>query len=105
MSAGSTEYGQDTIEAANLIITLTETTEPVITLHDKHISGTLDLKYRTIHTAIDMQGCHFLGDVDLRWCNFEQTVNFSGCTFHRAFNKIGETYDLTVHCKKDLICA
>jgi uncharacterized protein YjbI with pentapeptide repeats len=105
MSTGSKEHIQDNIEAADLAKTVTETTEPVITLHDKHISGTLDLRYRTIHAAVDLQGCHFLGDVDLRWCNFEQTVNFSGCTFHQAFNKIGETYDLTIHCKKDFICA
>jgi hypothetical protein len=105
MSEGSTEQTQDVIKADDLVKDLMETKEPVFTLRDKHISGTLDLRYRTIHAAVDMQGCHFLGDVDLRWCNFEQTVDLSRCTFHQAFNKIGQTNAQTIHCKKDFTCA
>jgi len=105
MSEGHTESAQDIIQADDLVKDLTKTTEPVFTLRDKNISGTLDLRYRTIYTAVDIQGCPFLGDVDLRWCNFEQTVDFKRCTFQQAFNKIGQTASQTIHCKKDFTCA
>jgi|SRR5829696_789905 len=104
MSEGSTEQTQDVIEADDLVKNLLETTDPIFTLRDKHISGTLDLRYRTIHTAVDMQGCHFLGDVDFRWCTFEHAVDFSGCTFHQAFNKLGQSKRGTIHCKKEFTC-
>lgn len=80
-----------------------EPDEPVYVLRDTQITGELDLRHRTVHVAIDIQGCEFLGEVDLRYCEFKQAVNFSECTFRKDLNSGDETESHTVY-RKDLIC-
>jgi uncharacterized protein YjbI with pentapeptide repeats len=105
-----TEHAQDTIEVEDHIEELIGTEKPVFTLRDKQISGKLDLRYRTVHSAVDIRRCYFLDDVYLGGCNFEQDVDFTGCTFHGGVNKIGEgespqqSISSKMACQKDFTC-
>ena len=103
MSEESAASAQESVQAEEIVTQLTETKELVYTLHGKDISGRLDLRYRTVHAALDIQNCHFRDEVDFKYCAFEQAVNLSGCTFHRTFNSGDETESRTIY-RKDLIC-
>src|SRR5215218_3213593 len=72
-------------------------------LRDTLVVGTLDLRYRTVEVAVDMQNCYFRNGVDLRYCEFEQAVKFCNCTFRESFNSGDDTDSRTIY-RKNLIC-
>lgn len=94
-----------TIQAESIITAVTEQNldQPIYVLRNAQVQGKLDLRHRTVLTAVDIQDCEFLEEVDVKYCEFTQAVNLSHCIFHENFNSIDGIGANTIY-RKNLVC-